>query len=411
MPRGRRAETRWHDFPPLYRRKSCHRVGGAVAALAVVLAVAPAATAAKAPQRSVPQGYIGVVADGPVFDQGIDLGRELDLMVRTGVESVRTVFDWDGAQPYRSFADVPEAERGRFRDEAGVPTDWAPTDRLVDTAARSGLRLLPVIVKSPRWAARYPDRAISPPHDIGAYAGFAGALVRRYGPGGDFWRERPDLRPAAIRRWQLWNEPDITFFWPDLPFAPGYVTLLREASAAIREADPGARVVLAGLTNDSWNALEQVYRAGGRRHFDVVAVQSFTGRIANYERILALVRRTMRRHGDARKPLTVTELSWPSSLDHVSRRQGYQVTERGQAQKVAAILPRLAKVRRRYRIESLYWYTWMSYEALDYDFDYAGLRRHSGGNPVPKPAFHAFRRAALRLEGCRRKSVATRCDR
>jgi hypothetical protein len=377
----------------------------------LALACAAGSAAGAESKRSVPQGYIGVVADGPVFDQGIDFERELDLMVGAGVESVRTVFDWDWAQPYRTFADVPEPDRGRFRDEAGVPTDWAPTDRVVDAAARRGFRLLPVIVRSPRWATSDPDRLIPPPGDTAAYGRFAGALVRRYGPGGAFWRERPDLKQVAIRRWQLWNEPDIPFFWPDRPFAPGYVGLLREASAAIRQADPGARVVLAGLTNDSWNALEQVYRAGGRRHFDVVAVQSFTRTIANYERILALVRRTMRRHGDARKPLTVTELSWPSSLEHMVRRQGYEVTERGQARRVAAILPRLAKARRRYRIEGLYWYTWMSYDATDYDFDYAGLRRHNGGNPVPKPAFHAFRRAALRLEGCRLKSVATRCDR
>ena len=42
--------------------------------------------------------------DGPVTGDGVDLGRQLDLAVASGVESLRVSVDWSAAQPYRSFA-------------------------------------------------------------------------------------------------------------------------------------------------------------------------------------------------------------------------------------------------------------------------------------------------------------------
>jgi hypothetical protein len=48
----------------------------------------------------------------------------------------------------------------------------------------------------------------------------------------------------------------------------------------------------------------------------------------------------------------------------------------------------------------------------DPDIDSAGLRTIGPGGPEPKPAFAAFRRVALKLEGCRRKgSTAAACRR
>jgi hypothetical protein len=50
----------------------------------------------------------------------------------------------------------------------------------------------------------------------------------------------------------------------------------------------------------------------------------------------------------------------------------------------------------------VFWYSWLSRDARDdYSFDYAGLRTVGPGGPEPKPAFFAFRRTVLRLEGRR----------
>jgi len=200
-------------------------------------------------------------------------------------------------------------------------------------------------------------------------------------------------------------------FWLDQPFAPDYVGLLRATRRELRQADPRARIVLAGLVYDSWDALEQVYRAGGRRWFDAVALHPFTRRPDDVLRILERNRIVMTRHGDASKPLLLSELSWPSSLGRIPVRYGYETDERGQGRRLTRALRMLAAHRRRLGIRRVYWYTWLTREtSQSYPFDYAGLRRLQATRVRSKPALRAYRRTALSLEGCRPgPRPATRC--
>jgi hypothetical protein len=94
-------------------------------------------------------------------------------------------------------------------------------------------------------------------------------------------------------------------------------------------------------------------------------------------------------------------------------RYGYETNERGQARRLSAAFRLLAANRRRLGLRRVYWYTWLTRETHpDYPFDYAGLRRLRTAGVHSKPALGAYRRAALRLEGCRAKSgTATRCRR
>jgi hypothetical protein len=129
--------------------------------------------------------------------------------------------------------------------------------------------------------------------------------------------------------------------------------------------------------------------------------------------IVRNVRRVMRRNGDAGKPIAVTEFGWPSATGKVGG-FGIETSERGQAVRVRRALTLLARLRRPLGIDSVYWYNWIGREQGSSSiFSYSGLRRREpDGGTVSKPAFHAFKRAALRLEGCRAKArVATRCAR
>ena len=60
-----------------------------------------------------------------------------------------------------------------------------------------------------------------------------------------------------------------------------------------------------------------------------------------------LVRREMRRNGDARKPVIITELSWPAALGQVraNRLLGLETTPGGQAARLRAAYARLARER------------------------------------------------------------------
>jgi hypothetical protein len=93
-----------------------------------------------------------MMADGPIFSPGVNLPRQLDRMVASGVESLRVAFSWSDAQPYASWADVPASLVGQFTSGVGgVPTDFSATDRIVGLAARRGLSVLPVAMYAPSW--------------------------------------------------------------------------------------------------------------------------------------------------------------------------------------------------------------------------------------------------------------------
>jgi hypothetical protein len=369
--------------------------------------------AAAAPRRKVPFGFVGTVADGPLFEPWVDLPGEVNAMVGTGVEAVRVVVDWRTAQPYASFAEVPEDKRQQYRDEGGVPTDYSLIDSIVGLSARHDMRVLPVVLIAPPWAARQPGAFNSPPSDPAPYARFVAALARRYGPNGSFWAEHPELEPLPARDWQVWNEPSLRDFWSDDPWVKDYVALMRATRTQLRAVDPRARLILAGLPNRSWTDLARIYRARGGRYFDAVALHPFTAQVDGVFTILEKGRKVMARYGDARKPLLVTELSWPSAKGKTKPSFGIETTERGQAQRLAKAIPELAARRRSLRLESVYWYTWLTEDRRDdYPFDYAGASRIRDGKVVRKPAFRALRQTALRLEGCAAKpSGARSCTR
>jgi hypothetical protein len=370
-------------------------------------ALAPAAGAAP---RSVPRGWLGVVADGPLVGPGAaSFEGEWDRMAADGVESVRTAFYWNEAQPYERASDVPPQAGGSYRDQGGVPTDFSRSDVVVASAARRRLGVLPVVHRAPGWAAEKAGDLASTPRGTAAYAAFLTALVRRYGSRGTFWSEHPELPRMDIRAWQVWNEPNLTRYWSRQPFARSYVKLLRAADRAIHAADPTAQTVLAGLPNESYRALRQIYGAGGKGTFDVVAIHPYTGRPRNVVRLVELARAEMRRAGDGKRALWVTELSWPAAKGRTRNTAGFETTDAGQADRLRSGLALLAAARVRLRIGRVFWYTWLSVPQGPNSFDYSGLRRLQRSRTVDAPAREAFRREARRLEGCPKPTDARRC--
>ena len=346
----------------------------ALLTLAALLVPAPAATA------QVPRGWLGVTADGPLTGpQAPRFAAEWDRMRSAGAGTVRIAFAWDALEPFGAGA-----------------YDFSGTDALVAEAARRRLPVLPVVQRTPAWAAARPaDGAASPPRDPAQYARLLTALVGRYGPAGSLWRERPELPRTPIRAWQIWNEPSLTRYWSVQPFAPGYVRLLKAAATAIRAADRSARVVLAGLPNESFTALRSIYRAGGRGAFDAVALHPYTGRVENVVRLIEAARRQMRRARDLRTPVWLTELSWPAAEGKVrGGTLGFETTDAGQARRLRAALRLLGERRRTLRIGKVVWYTWLSEEGGANSFAWSGLRRLRDGRLRSAPALRVFSAAA-----------------
>jgi hypothetical protein len=361
----------------------------ALAAAALGLLSLPAAS--EASKRRVPHGFFGVMWDRAAA--GADLStqdRQWALMARSGVESVRTEIKWRRVQPQPG------------------PPDFSKTDQLVGLSARHGIQLLPVVLGTPYWAAEDGSDLASRPRDPDTYAALLTALVARYGPKGSFWNEHPELPRRPVRTWQIWNEPHFVFFWRsfDEPWAISYVKLLRASHRAIKSADPGAKIVAAAMTNASWQYVDELYRAGGSRYFDVLAMNFFTHRPALVMSAVATVRRRARRHGDTRVPIWLTEVTWPASRGKIEDPGGQArpTTSRGAATRLSDLFQRAATRRRGVGLERVFWYTWASSYSENEVFDYSGLIRFDGQAFSATPALAAFAQAARRFEGCRKTS-------
>jgi hypothetical protein len=337
-----------------------------------------------------------------LFNSHVDLAGQLSKMTASGVKRLRVDFDWAAAQPYARCSQVPGGCRGQFVvGPGGVPTNFTLTDDIVTLADRRGLSLLPVVIFSPSWDTS--SKAGPPTHDR-PYGLYLKALVQRYGPHGTFWSDHRSLRRNPITEWQIWNEPDIRQYWRIQPFARSYVALLRAAHQAIKAADPRATVVLAALTNYGWRDLASIYRVHGSRDlFDTVAADVYTGHPRGVITILRYYRHVMAEHGDGGKPITATEVGWPSDRGVAPRNPPFSTTERGQAAKLARLLPLLAQHRQQLRLTGFFYYTWMTTDRggpLTWYF-YSGLLRFdpSTHKITAKPAYWAFRRTVRGLEG------------
>jgi hypothetical protein len=110
----------------------------------------------------------------------------------------------------------------------GGPFDWSGSDRRVRASAEARLTVLPVLLGSPAWVAPAPTRAPSTKTGELQFARFALAAVRRYGRGGSFWRENPEVAYRPVTAWQVWNEPN----------TPEYASHGNPQPARVREAAP-----------------------------------------------------------------------------------------------------------------------------------------------------------------------------
>jgi hypothetical protein len=349
------------------------------AVLACLLAAAPAAHA------GLPQGFAGLYGDDAFFGDPGYRSSQLAMQSRVGVETVRQPLEW-----WRV-----ERTPGNF--------DFSEYDGYVADAATAGLSVLPVLMGPPEFRSSRPpesrSHAMFPPQDNADFAAFAGAAVRRYGASGSFWRTHTDVPYLPIHSWQVWNEPNIPNFWRSGPDAKRYVALLEAGAAAIHAADPSAEVVAGGLPNSNLGVpflefLERMYAAGAKGSFDTLAVHPYSPDVAGLLSLVEGARTLMDRHGD-RSPLWITEFGWSTGGDA----SAFRVSERGQANRIAAALSALVAERRDLRLRGFILFKWKDSlappgMAADPWPLHTGLL-DSGG--APKRGFWAFARVVRAL--------------
>ena len=342
--------------------------------LAIVLACALPATSGAA----VPKRFFGIVPQTQLTD------RDTTRMRRGGVDSIRVAVPWSLVQP---------SATGGF--------NWVQVDQAVRAAARDHLEILPFVYESPAWVAgRGTALPVKTERQRKAWTRFLRAIVRRYKPRGTFWRNLPDRVPRVpIRNWQIWNEEN--FFYFAQPASPvKYARLLKISARAVRSTHPGANVIAGGLFADPKETppramdavafLRRLYRVNGiKRSFDGVALHPYAANVHALAAHTSAIRRVMRRAGDRRSGLWLTEIGWGSEANSPV---SFEVGLRGQARMVTGAYRYLLRKRRALNLKRVYWFTWRDVRPAPCNFcDSSGLFR-AGRDLRPKPAWFAFTR-------------------
>jgi len=258
--------------------------------------------------------------------------RSLDLAQAAGMRFVRQEFPWEDIEIHGKgdFID-------RRNDPAGVDA-WAKYDQIVELAAARDIEVIARLSNPPAWSRALGDEmgTNAPPDDFDDFSDFAATVAERY--------------RGRITYYQVWNEPNGNEEWGKGPVDPeAFTRLLCLAYARIKATDPGAVVLAGALTptvaNDGANMndlifLERMYAAGAGACFDVFSAQGYglwsgptdqrlRPTVINYAHNLFL-RDLMVRHGDAAKPIWISEMGWNVAPEGVAPNFG-RVTEQQQA--------------------------------------------------------------------------------
>ena len=224
-----------------------------------------------------------------------------ELIAASGIRFARADALWSLAEPRAPILGIRTYSWGRLDDAVGF-------------LAAYGLRMLPVLAYSTPWATSVPREHHAPPRDDADYTAYAAAFARRYGRGGEFWAERPDLTERAVTAYHVWNEPNLGHFWRPKPDAARYARMYRATRDAIRAVDPAAAVVLGGLSAHGDDYAEELYAAEPalRGNVDVVAYHPYGATPEHALKQVRSMRATLDRVGELAVPLWITEIGWPT---------------------------------------------------------------------------------------------------
>jgi polysaccharide biosynthesis protein PslG len=279
----------------------------------------------------------------------------------------------------------------------------AQLDALVNSAAQHGVKVLLTFTDSPCWASSAPEslkqgcagswweRGVQryPPANPQDYADALAFLAGRYG--------------GRVAGWEIWNEPNLQYFFNSENRAADYVKLVRAAYPAAKAADPATWVVAGSLSEAPLNFVEQLFDEGLAGHYDAFSLHPYCGDKSPLDPLtpeyvknsfvsgVRAVHKILREHGQD-EPIWLSEFGWTTSTIRNQEPWMNGVDEETQANYVEQAL---TKVRDWPWVDVALIYELKDYSANrdDRNSNY-GLLRYDG---TAKPALEAFRRGAAAL--------------
>ncbi len=275
-----------------------------------VVGTMPSADSPLVPGRSV-----GVQTFLDKESDPANIRRTAAMLKEGGVTSVRQSFSWCELEP---------DGRGVYWDQPNNKPSWQKYDQIVDILGDAGISVMARLDNAPTWSRPGKNNTPGskcqkgPPNDLNAYADFVRAFTDHYRG-----------RVSAV---QIWNEPNLGVEWGNGPInVVQYTDMLRRAYQAAKQGDPNVLVVTAALAptkapppeNLSDLAFyEQMYQAGAKGSFDVLAVNVYgLGEPPDDRRLSPdrfnvsrpiIVHDIMTRYGDTTTPVWATEFGYNS---------------------------------------------------------------------------------------------------
>ena len=300
--------------------------------------------------------------------------QDLDKIAAAGFKFVRMDFSWGGT----------ERERGVY--------DWSQYDQLQRNLAQRGLRAIFILdYSNPRYEETVTSTnpltgkpqadLASPrhPESVAAFARWAGEAVNHF-------------RGSHII-WEIWNEPNISF-WKPKPNVEEYNALALAAAKQIKQRDPEATLMGPASSEFPWPFLESFLSSGILEYLDAVSVHPYRSykkapetAVVEYRRL----REMIERFGSSpqKKALPIISGEW-----------GYASHTKGVSLDIqAAFLVRQQLSNLLNGIPLSIWYDWKN------DGPDAEEREHNFGTVTsdlqPKPAYTAIQTLTRELSGYR----------
>jgi polysaccharide biosynthesis protein PslG len=244
-----------------------------------------------------------------------NIRRTADMLKEGGVTNVRQAFSW---------CELETTGRGVYWDNVNNKPSWQKYDQIVDTLTADGIAITARLDNAPTWSrpgqTNDPTSQCQkgPPTDLSAYSDFVKMFTTHY--------------RGKIAAVQIWNEPNLAEEWGGTLNVVQYTDMLKRAYQAAKQGDPDVTVVSAAMaptkeTNPTVGMsdltfYEQMYQAGAKGSFDVLAVNVYgLGEPPDDRRLSAdrfnvsrpiLVHDIMTRYGDTTTPVWATEFGYNS---------------------------------------------------------------------------------------------------
>jgi hypothetical protein len=165
---------------------------------------------------------------------------QYNQMKTLGISYVRRDVNWETTEP------LPDVY------------NWSHVDKLVNGVISAGMKPILILAYGNRQYSGVIPRT---PFVLEKYSRFCKRVVERY-------KDRGIL-------WEIWNEPNHTYFWPPAPNAAEYATMFKSVSQAIRTYAPNEYIMAPGLSGFDFPFVEELFQRGILQYVNGISVHPY----------------------------------------------------------------------------------------------------------------------------------------